>query len=77
MSNRAWPDGNDPIAAELLRLERAWIELAKSKDRSALDGILSNDFMSIDESGRVMNKSEFSASFAKFDLDSYKVAPKK
>ncbi|PYP87999.1 MAG: hypothetical protein DMF61_07825 [Blastocatellia bacterium AA13] len=63
----------DPIANDLLRLERAWIELAKSKDRSALDGILAPDFMAIDEGGRTSSKSEFSANFAKFNLDSYRV----
>ncbi len=66
-------EARDPIAAEFLKLEREWIELAKGKDRSALDRILASEFIATDETGRVSNKAEYVAEFSKFTLDSYKV----
>jgi len=49
---------SSPSPASLLRLERAWLQAAQSRDIDALQRILSDDYVDINYAGVLRNKSD-------------------
>jgi ketosteroid isomerase-like protein len=65
------PDKRSKLEQELMRLEVEWVEAVKQHDKVALGRLLSNDFVVVDELGRVINKTQYIDGSADVIIESY------
>ena len=61
--------------AQVLALEKAWNQAYKAADIKALDGILDNSLVLVEDDGSLKTKSEFLASIKKANVNEEQVAP--
>lgn len=61
----AQDDGGAAVQSKIIALEKAWNQAYKLGDRHALDGILDNQIVLINDDGSVQSKAEFLASIKK------------
>jgi ketosteroid isomerase-like protein len=61
--------------AQVLALEKAWNQAYKAADIKALDGILDNSLVLVEDDGSLKTKSEFLGSIKKANVNEEQVAP--
>ncbi len=61
--------------AQVLALEKAWNQAYKAADIKALDGILDNSLVLVEDDGSLKTKSEFLSSIKKANVNEEQVAP--
>jgi ketosteroid isomerase-like protein len=72
----AFAQDNEAAArAQVLALEKAWNQAYKAADIKALDGILDNSLVLVEDDGSLKTKSEFLASIKKANVNEEQVAP--
>jgi ketosteroid isomerase-like protein len=64
-------DKKTKLEQELMKLEVEWTEAAKNHDKGALGRLLADDFTSVDETGKVINKTQYLAGADDVTIDSY------
>jgi ketosteroid isomerase-like protein len=63
------------VETKIIALEKAWNQAYKAGDRRALDTILDNDIVLINDDGTVQSKGEFLASVSASNSQEQQVAP--
>jgi len=66
----AQDDGGAAVRSKIIALEKAWNQAYKLGDRHALDGILDEQIVLINDDGSVQTKAEFLASIKKTNSSS-------
>ncbi|HEU4386829.1 MAG TPA: nuclear transport factor 2 family protein [Blastocatellia bacterium] len=64
-------DKNSKLEQEILKLEVEWTEAARNHDKTAIARLLADDFASVDETGLVLNKTQFLAAVPDVTIESY------
>ena len=72
---QAQDDSNHGVESKIIALEKAWNQAYKAGDRRALDTILDNDIVLINDDGTVQSKAEFLASVTASNSQEQQVAP--
>jgi ketosteroid isomerase-like protein len=72
---RAQDDSDHGVESKIIALEKAWNQAYKAGDRRALDTILDNDIVLINDDGTVQSKAEFLASVTASNSQEQQVAP--
>ena len=72
---QAQSDSDHGVESKIIALEKAWNQAYKAGDRRALDTILDNDIVLINDDGTVQNKAEFLASVTASNSQEQQVAP--
>jgi ketosteroid isomerase-like protein len=72
---QAQDDSDHGVESKIIALEKAWNQAYKAGDRRALDTILDNDIVLINDDGTVQNKAEFLASVTASNSQEQQVAP--
>ena len=72
---QAQADSDHGVESKIIALEKAWNQAYKAGDRRALDTILDNDIVLINDDGTVQNKAEFLASVTASNSQEQQVAP--
>ena len=62
------------VQSKIIALEKAWNQAYKAGDRKALDGILDDQIVLVNDDGSVQNKAEFLKSVTKSDSQEQQVA---
>jgi len=68
-------DSEAAARAQVLALEKAWNQAYKAADIKALDGILDNSLVLVEDDGSLKTKSEFLSSINKATVNEEQVAP--
>jgi ketosteroid isomerase-like protein len=63
------------VRSKIIALEKAWNQAYKAGDRKALDGILDDQIVLVNDDGSIQNKAEFLQSVTKSDSQEQQVAP--
>ena len=63
----AQDDSEATTQSKIIALEKAWNQAYKAGDRKALDGILDDQIVLVNDDGSVQNKAEFLKSVTKSD----------
>jgi ketosteroid isomerase-like protein len=63
------------VQSKIIALEKAWNQAYKAGDRKALDGILDDQIVLVNDDGSMQNKAEFLKSVTKSDSQEQQVAP--
>lgn len=71
----AQDDSDHGVESKIIALEKAWNQAYKAGDRRALDTILDNDIVLINDDGTVQSKAEFLASVTASNSQEQQVAP--
>ena len=71
----AQDDGGAAVQSKIIALEKAWNQAYKLGDRHALDGILDNQIVLINDDGTTQTKGEFLASVKPAKSQEQQVAP--
>jgi ketosteroid isomerase-like protein len=72
---RAQDDSDHGVQSKIIALEKAWNQAYKAGDKRALDTILDNDIVLINDDGTVQSKAEFLASVTASNSQEQQVAP--
>jgi ketosteroid isomerase-like protein len=72
---QAQDDSDHGVESKIIALEKAWNQAYKAGDRRALDTILDNDIVLINDDGTVQSKAEFLASVTASNSQEQQVAP--
>jgi ketosteroid isomerase-like protein len=72
---RAQDDSEHGVQSKIIALEKAWNQAYKAGDKRALDTILDNDIVLINDDGSVQNKGEFLATVVASNSQEQQVAP--
>jgi ketosteroid isomerase-like protein len=68
-------DSTAGVQSRIVALEKAWNQAYKTGDTKALDGILDDQIVLINDDGSVQNKAEFLRTVKKSDTQEQQVAP--
>ncbi len=71
----AQDDSDHGVESKIIALEKAWNQAYKAGDRRALDTLLDNDIVLINDDGTVQSKAEFLASVTTSNSQEQQVAP--
>src|SRR5580704_4665823 len=72
---QAQDDSESALRSKIVALEKAWNQAYKAGDKRALDTILDNDIVLINDDGSVQNKGEFLATVVDSNSQEQQVAP--
>ena len=72
---QAQDDSEHGVESKIIALEKAWNQAYKAGDKRALDTILDNDIVLINDDGSVQTKAEFLASVTASNSQEQQVAP--